>query len=480
MHPCQGFWSYGRSVGRPKLPKKGAQFKGTLSAGCLFEYQIFPKLNFSVIKAKGVDWRMNPTWQVALYYHSDMILIPDLWLRWTFPAVRPSTRSHSARSQVVSLSRPALARAAESSLQQEPYSLPRKDGRVRACVVAMDPADVSVSSVSCASTWSAIDERQLPVEALRTDIMNKARTRGFTLLNHVKDLTPEIARLWEEGLLLHPRRLFDIVLFKNTPKADGSIDPGDESKLACQLGDEIDPSLALLKILVGLLLPPGYRIGSVEDVLCGRRSLEAYVIWDLGSPSDQTIHVDSAPEAAPGQFPQDPHVMLHDGNLGLYQSSELPPCTLWLSQRGPDDPPVSVVIFAASNHPVLAAFTFQHTEYAEGLKRSGASEEEYSGYYMAAVARHLKNKFPELAGHPLQGRLVTPDHDGGLLLHGLCIHCGTGDAGYRLVAAADPPGWVRHPTTTACFVLDSLSLASMVDSVMLQLPIRRLSGKRVA
>ena len=307
--------------------------------------------------------------------------------------------------------------------------------------------------------------------------MRSVRTLGFTLLCNVKLMTPEITRLWEEGLLLHPKRVFDVVLFKNTPMSDGSIDPGDQSKLACQLGNVGDPSLALLKLLVGLLLPPGYTIGSVEDVLRGCPSLEAYVIYDMGSVSDQIEHTDSAPEAAPGQDSQDPYIMLHDGNLSLYQNSELPPCTLWLSQRGPDDPPVSVVIFAASNHPVLAAFTFQQSNYEKGLKSSGASEEEYSGYFMAAVARHLKNEFSELADHPMEGHLVTPDHNGGLLLHGLLIHCGTGDAGYRLVAAADPPGWVRHPVTTACFVVDSLALASMVGSVMKRLPISKKSPK---
>ena len=381
-------------------------------------------------------------------------------------ARRRHLRSDSAK-QVV---RPEAAIGSQS----EPFSLPKKDRRARKCVAAMDPALVSASSVSCAGTGSS-DEDQL--DTLRLEIMRTVRTLGFTLLCNVKLMTPEITRLWEEGLQLHPQRVFDIVLFKNTPTSDGSIDPGDQSKLACQLGDAGDPSLALLKLLVGLLLPPGYTIGSVEDVLRGCPSLEAYVIYELGSIRDQIEHVDSAPEAAPGQDSQDPHLMFRDGNLGLYQNSELPPCTLWLSQRGPDDPPVSVVIFAASNHPVLAAFTFQQSNYEDGLKSSGASEEEYSGYFMAAVARHLKEEFQELAEHPMQGRLVTPDHDGGLLLHGLCIHCGTGDKGYRLVAAADPPGWVRHPVTTACFVVDSLALASMVGTVMERLPISKKSQK---
>lgn len=365
--------------------------------------------------------------------------------------------------------------AAALGSQSEPFLLPKKDKRAHKCVAVMDPALVSASSVSCAG----IGQDEVQMDALRLEIMHTLRTLGFTLLSNVRFLTPEITRLWEEGLQLHPQRRYDIVLFKNTPKPDGSIDPGDQSKLACQVGDdEGDPSLALLKLLVVLLLPLGYTIGSVEDVVCGCPSLEAYVILDEGSASDQIEHIDSAPEAAPGLCSQDAHMMLHNENLGLYQNSELPPCTLWLSQRGPDDPPVSVVIFAASNHPVLAAFTFQQSNYEEGLKGSGASEEGYSGYFMAAVARHLKNEFPELADHPMEGHLVTPDHNGGLLLHGLLIHCGTGDRGYRLVAAADPPGWVRHPVTTACFVVDSLALGNMVGTVMKRLPISKKSPKQ--
>jgi hypothetical protein len=41
---------------------------------------------------------------------------------------------------------------------------------------------------------------------------------------------------------------------------------------------------------------------------------------------------------------------------------------------------------------------------------------------------------PELVSHSMRGQLVTPDHDGGLVLHGLLAHSGTGDEGYCLVA----------------------------------------------
>ena len=78
-----------------------------------------------------------------------------------------------------------------------------------------------------------------------------------------------------------------------------------------------------------------------------------------------------------------------------------------------------------------------------------------SGYFLAAVAESLKEQFPDLVSHRMRGQLVTPNYDGGLVLHGLCAHSGTGDVGYRLVAAADPEEWVRHPTTTACFLADS-------------------------
>jgi hypothetical protein len=65
---------------------------------------------------------------------------------------------------------------------------------------------------------------------------------------------------------------------------------------------------------------------------------------------------------------------------------------------------------------------------------------------------------------------VTPNYDGGLVLHGLCAHSGAGDAGYRLVAAADPEEWVRYPTTTACFLADSGTLASMFGTIINRIP----------
>jgi hypothetical protein len=148
-----------------------------------------------------------------------------------------------------------------------------------------------------------------------------------------------------------------------------------------------------------------------------------------------------------------------------------------VSQRGPDDPPISVAIYFDSHHPALAAFTFRQEEYEVGLKNFAGTREEYDGVFLAAVAESLKEQFPQLASHHMQGRLVTPDYDGGIVLHGLCVHSGTGDAGYRLVAAADPETWVRHPTTTACFLVDSATLASMFGTVMDRIPLTKKNSK---
>jgi hypothetical protein len=98
------------------------------------------------------------------------------------------------------------------------------------------------------------------------------------------------------------------------------------------------------------------------------------------------------------------------------------------------------------------------------------SHAEYDGYFLAAVAESLKEQFPDLVSHRMRGHLVTPNYDGGLVLHGLCAHSGAGDAGYRLVAAADPEEWVRYPTTTACFLADSGTLVSMFGTIMDRIP----------
>ena len=60
---------------------------------------------------------------------------------------------------------------------------------------------------------------------------------------------------------MHPARKYEIVLFRNIAKRNGDVDPGDESKTACQLCDAEDPSLQLLQLLIKLLLP-GCKIGS--------------------------------------------------------------------------------------------------------------------------------------------------------------------------------------------------------------------------
>jgi hypothetical protein len=284
----------------------------------------------------------------------------------------------------------------------------------------------------------------------------------------LKDLTPEVSQLWDQGMQVHPARKYEIVLFKNIAKRNGDVDPGDESKTACQLCNAKDPSLQLLQLLIKLLLP-GYKIGSVLDVLKGFTALEAYVISERGSRSCQPEHMDSAPEMAIDQHSQDCHG-LHTGNMAIYQQGTRPPCTLWVSQRGPEDPAISVAIYIDSHHPAVAAFTFRQAQYEAGLKTFAGSHAEYDGYFLAAVAESLKEQFPDLISHRMRGQLVTPNYDGGLVLHGLCAHSGTGDAGYRLVAAADPEEWVRHPTTTACFIADSGTLASMFGTIMDRIP----------
>jgi hypothetical protein len=327
----------------------------------------------------------------------------------------------------------------------------------------MDAGQVEACSVSC--TWDGTDAR---LKELRSAVMQKTCWRGFTLLRRLKDLTPDVSRLWVQGMQMHPARKYELVLFKNTAKPNGDVDPGDQSKTACQLCDAEDPSLQLLQLLITLLLP-GYKIGSVQDVLNGSMALEAYVISELGSRSGQPEHTDSAPEMAIAQHSQDCHG-LHTGNMAIYQQGTRPPCTLWVSQRGPNDPAISVAIYVDSHHPALAAFTFRQALYEAGLKTFDGSHVEYDRHFLAAVAESLKEQFPELVSHRMRGQLVTPDHDGGLVLHGLLAHSGTGDEGYRLVAAADPPDWVRHPATTACTLADSGTLASMFGTIMDRIP----------
>ena len=156
-------------------------------------------------------------------------------------SLRPGATGPWLRSSA----RQVLRSEAPLGSHSQPFSLPIKDKRARKCVAVMDQALVSAGSVSCSVTGP--DEVQLA--ALRTKMMHTVRALGFRHLRNVKKMTLENARLWEEALKLHPKRLYDIVLFKNVPKPDNSIYPGDVSKLACQLGDGSDPSLALLKLL---------------------------------------------------------------------------------------------------------------------------------------------------------------------------------------------------------------------------------------
>jgi hypothetical protein len=111
-------------------------------------------------------------------------------------------------------------------------------------------------AVSC--TWDGTDAL---LKELRSAVMQKTCGRGFTLLRRLNDLTPEVSRLLGQGMQMHPARKYELVLFKNTAKPNGDVDPGDQSKTACQLCDAEDPSLQLLQLLIKLLLP-GYKIGS--------------------------------------------------------------------------------------------------------------------------------------------------------------------------------------------------------------------------
>ena len=99
----------------------------------------------------------------------------------------------------------------------------------------------------------------------------------------------------------------------------------------------------------------------------------------------------------------------------------------------------------------MAAFTFRQAQYEAGLKTFAGSHAEYDGYFLAAVAESLKEQFPDLISHRMRGQLVTPNYDGGLVLHGLCAHSGTGDAGYRLAAAADPRSGSATPPRRPAF-----------------------------
>jgi hypothetical protein len=225
---------------------------------------------------------------------------------------------------------------------------------------------------------------------------------------------------------MHSARKYEIVLFKNTAKPNGDLDPGDQSKTACQLCEAEGPSLQLLQLLIKLLLP-GYKIGSVLDVLKGITALEAYVISELGSISGQPEHAGTsisktAMACIPETWPSTSKALGQQGT--------------WVSQRGPNDPAISVAIYVDSHHPALAAFTFrqaQAAQYEAGLETFDGSHAEYDGHFLAAVAESSKEQFPELVSHRMRGQLVTSDYDGGLVLHGLLARP-TAEQGMRGIA----------------------------------------------
>jgi hypothetical protein len=262
--------------------------------------------------------------------------------------------------------------------------------------------------------------------------------QSVVLLAHLKTSSPEVERYWNGSLELQASRKYDINIFKGVPNKDGSADVGDGSKRACQLLCKTDPASCLLQTLVKHLFPAGYHIAEVEDVASGREGcLDAYALFDLGSFFDQLEHVDSSLELGSGQEGSNVYG-LHAGNLELLRAGMLP-VTMWIPQSSPNYRPVSVAIFTHSADVVLACFTFRQEEYEALLGAFEGSDEEFSSFYMGRLSQHLKEKFPHLAACPLKGRLVTPGPEDALLIHGLCVHCGTCDAGYRLLASVDPP-----------------------------------------
>jgi hypothetical protein len=258
------------------------------------------------------------------------------------------------------------------------------------------------------------------------------------LLAHLKTSSPEVERYWNGSLELQASRKYDINIFKGVPNKDGSADVGDGSKRACQLLCKTDPASCLLQTLVKHLFPAGYHIAEVEDILSGTEgSLDAYVFRDCGSYFGQLEHVDSSLELGSGQE-QSNTCGLHAGNLDLIRAGT-PPVTLWVPQSSPSDRSVSIAIFTHSVDVVLACFTFRQDKYEALLTDFKGNDDEFSAHYMGKLSQHLRTTYPHLAALPLKGRLVTPGPDDALLIHGLCVHCGTGDAGYRLLATADPP-----------------------------------------
>ena len=330
------------------------------------------------------------------------------------------TRSHSVRH---------LQRSTKVELGR-PLPAQRSIRRKRACVQHMPLELMDAFTVHVDVLGSD--------NGLREELMSLLIRQSVVLLKHLKTSSPQVERDWNSSLELLASRKYDINIFKGEPKKDGAADIGDGSKAACQLSCKEDPALRLLQGLVQHLLPSGYHIAEVEDVLTGRGgALEAYAFFDLGSYFDQLEHIDSSLELGIGQEER-ADCGIHAGNLELIRKG-MPPVTLWIPQSSPSYRPVSVAVFAQSSDVVLACFTFRQEEYEALLGAFEGSDEEFSAVYMSKLSQHLKETFPHLAAIPLKGHLVTPGPEDALLIHGFCVHCGTGDAGYRLVATADPP-----------------------------------------
>ena len=334
--------------------------------------------------------------------------------------LRYMTRSHSVRH---------LQRSTKVELGR-PLPAQRSIRRKRACVQHMPLELMDAFTVHVDVLGSD--------NGLREELMSLLIRQSVVLLKHLKTSSPQVERDWNSSLELLASRKYDINIFKGEPKKDGAADIGDGSKAACQLSCKEDPALRLLQGLVQHLLPSGYHIAEVEDVLTGRGgALEAYAFFDLGSYFDQLEHIDSSLELGIGQE-EGYECGVHAGNLELVRKG-MPPVTLWIPQSSPSYRPVSVAVFAQSSDAVLACFTFRQEEYEALLGSFEGRDDEFSALYMSKLSQHLKETFPHLAAYPLKGRLVTSGPEHALLIHGFCVHCGTGDAGYRLVATADPP-----------------------------------------
>ena len=281
-----------------------------------------------------------------------------------------------------------------------------------------------------------------------------------------------------------------MVIFKKSARKNGLVNTGDESKLACQIDREEDPGIRLLKELGAVLLPPGYKIANVEDVLTGRPSKEAYVFREMGSLYDQPGHVDSSVELNPNQT-RDNGCYLHAGNLRLYQN-QMPSVTLWLPQEDLKDKQISIAIVFGSSNIILAAYSFAQEHCKALFEEFSGSEDDTFKRYSRKVCEHFRTAQPDLPVERLEFRLLAVGPDDGVLIHGLGAHSGTGDAGYRLIATFDPEvdlacyfrangplyslsvpslqGWVRFPATTTCILSDSFFLRPLMHTHISQIP----------